>query len=240
MFIAAAALVTGSCNKSMDVPFQITKPSHAFIVQTQSEGTTYFTPLIGFTTYSSSSTAVSAEALHGNLPLMGGHLYLNNTFETFSSANQSTDIASLSGTYTLKATDDKGKTATHSFDISLENTDAMDLGEGITELKVENFDYKDGKITATIYAVEGATQYLFFMIPVIEGTPQNGTEIRTLIGGQSSPSIDKTTDLKQTISWSFSSNHDYWIYPVAANKKGVLIIGKGKFLPKDGSGFPVE
>lgn len=242
ILIAAVALITGSCFGKLDVPFKV-NPSYVYVVQTQSEGTNYFTPVVGFTATSSSSKIASGDVLQGNNSL-GGNVYPDlSMFETSFLENSTEILTDLNDDYTMKATDDKGKSAIYSFGLAFIPADVMNLGEGVEELDVSEFIYSSQTISAKITPVAQATHYLFFMVPVLPdnlNTPENGPEIRTLIYHDRSGFLTLDSNSKIAVSYSPTLAYDYWIYPAAARKTSagiVLIFGEGKLLPHRATAF---
>lgn len=154
LLAGALGVAMSGCVDSDDPDFQVGLGQTAYVIQknTQSGGKQF---ALYATIEAAYGTATSVELVKDYLPLP-----LNKLFDNFYEINEWRmmwgPLASVNGTYTISAQDEKGIAAQSQFKLQIDK----EMGElNITEpLKYEN-----GRLTAKWKEVDGATKYYFLL-----------------------------------------------------------------------------
>lgn len=183
LLMGALSVAVSGCVDSDDPDFQVGL-ERAYVIQKNNSGGKQFA-FYG-TVMAAYGTATSVEFMKDYMPI-----YLKKLGENFYEVNEDRmmwgSLASVNGTYTITAQDEKGVAAQNSFTLKIDK----EMGDlTITEpLKYEN-----GRLTAKWKKVDGATIYCFLLgIGQKEGDTYKFSRINTVYTGEGTPSGEEVT-----------------------------------------------
>ncbi len=178
LLMGALSVAVSGCVDSDDPDFQVGL-ERAYVIQKNNGSVGKQFAFYG-TVMAAYGTATSVELMKGYMPV-----YLNKLGENFYEVSERSmmwgPLATLNGTYTLSAQDEKGVAAQNSFTLNIDK----EMGDlTITEpLKYEN-----GRLTAKWKKVDGATAYGFLLgIGQKEGDTYKFSRINTVYVGEVNP-----------------------------------------------------